>query len=105
MARDIIRPPNAPSPPPTVEQGIVHIAVAPHKRLTRQRSGPPPVGGDTPYDAESAGKAGIRTIGVTTGGWSRQELLDAGCIEVYKDVAQLLDRFDQSALTHYGPSK
>ena len=59
--------------------------------------------GDTPYDAESAGKAGIRTIGVTTGGWSRQELLDAGCIEVYKDVAELLERFDQSALTHYGP--
>ena len=58
--------------------------------------------GDTPYDAESAGKAGIRTIGVTTGGWSRQELLDAGCIEVYTDVAQLLERFDQSALMHYG---
>jgi HAD superfamily hydrolase (TIGR01509 family) len=58
--------------------------------------------GDTPYDAESAGKAGIRTIGVTTGGWSRQELLDAGCIEVYKDVGELLERFDQSALTNYG---
>jgi HAD superfamily hydrolase (TIGR01509 family) len=57
--------------------------------------------GDTPYDAESAGKAGIRTIGVTTGGWSRQELLDAGCIEVYKDVAELLERFDQSALMNY----
>jgi hypothetical protein len=50
------------------------------------------------------GVAGIRIIGVTTGGWSRQELLDAGCIEVYKDVAELLERFDQSALTHYGPS-
>jgi HAD superfamily hydrolase (TIGR01509 family) len=60
--------------------------------------------GDTPYDAESAGKAGIRTIGVTTGGWSRQELLEAGCIEVYQDVAELLERFDQSALMHYGPS-
>lgn len=59
--------------------------------------------GDTPYDAESAGRAGIRTIGVTTGGWSRQELLDAGCIEVYKDVGELLERFDQSALMHYGP--
>lgn len=60
--------------------------------------------GDTPYDAESAGKAGIRTIGVTTGGWSRQELLDAGCIEVYKDVAELLERFDESALMTY-PSR
>jgi HAD superfamily hydrolase (TIGR01509 family) len=58
--------------------------------------------GDTPYDTESAGKADIRTIGVTTGGWSRQELLDSGCIEVYRDVAELLERFDQSALMHYG---
>jgi len=57
--------------------------------------------GDTPYDAESAGKAGVRTIGVTTGGWSRQELLNAGCIEVYKDVAELLERFDQSAIMNY----
>jgi HAD superfamily hydrolase (TIGR01509 family) len=58
--------------------------------------------GDTPYDAEAAGKAGIRTIGVTTGGWSRRELLDAGCIEVYQDVAELLACFEQSALMHYG---
>jgi HAD superfamily hydrolase (TIGR01509 family) len=54
--------------------------------------------GDTPYDTESAGLADIWTIGVTTGGWSRQELLDAGCIEVYEDVADLLDHFDRSAL-------
>ncbi len=54
--------------------------------------------GDTPYDAESAGKAGVRTVGVTTGGWSKQELIDAGCIEAYEGVAELLQRFDESAL-------
>ena len=54
--------------------------------------------GDTPYDAEAAGKAGIWTIGVETGGWTREELLGAGCVEVYKDVAALLDGFEQSAL-------
>jgi phosphoglycolate phosphatase-like HAD superfamily hydrolase len=54
--------------------------------------------GDTPYDAEAAGKAGIWTIGVETGGWTRTELLEAGCVEVYKDVAELLERFDDSAL-------
>jgi HAD superfamily hydrolase (TIGR01509 family) len=53
--------------------------------------------GDTPYDAEAAGKAEIWTVGVTTGGWSVKELLDAGCIEVYKDVADLLANFEQSA--------
>lgn len=54
--------------------------------------------GDTPYDAESAGKAGIRTIGVTTGGWSKADLLQAGCVEAYDGATELLQRFDQSAL-------
>ena len=58
--------------------------------------------GDTPYDAEAAGLAGVWTIGVTTGGWSRDELLAAGCIEVYQDVAELLKRFDESALVRLG---
>ena len=54
--------------------------------------------GDTPYDAEAAGLAGIATIGVTSGGWSRDELLEGGCIEVYRDVQELNQRFEQSAL-------
>ena len=54
--------------------------------------------GDTPYDAEAAGLAGISTIGVETGGWSREDLLAAGCIEVYTSVEDLLQHFDQSAL-------
>ena len=58
--------------------------------------------GDTPYDAESAGKAGVRTIGVMTGGWSREELLAAGCVEVYESVAELLERFEASALARAG---
>ena len=58
--------------------------------------------GDTPYDAESAGKAGIRTIGVMTGGWSREELLDGGCIEVYENATDLLAKFDESALMRTG---
>ena len=58
--------------------------------------------GDTPYDAEAAGKAGMRTIGVTTGGWSREDLLHAGCVEVYESVADLLTHFDESAIVREG---
>jgi HAD superfamily hydrolase (TIGR01509 family) len=58
--------------------------------------------GDTPYDAEAAGKAGLRTIGVTTGGWSREELMEAGCVEAYESVAELLERFEESALVREG---
>jgi HAD superfamily hydrolase (TIGR01509 family) len=53
--------------------------------------------GDTPYDAEAAGKAGVWTVGVTTGGWSEKDLLDAGCVEVWKDVGELLKNFERSA--------
>jgi len=58
--------------------------------------------GDTPYDAEAAGKAGLRTIGVTTGGWSREDLIAAGCVEVYESVAELLEKFEDSALVREG---
>ncbi len=54
--------------------------------------------GDTPYDAEAAGKLGIPVIGLTCGGWKRCDLRDAGCAEVYQDPADLLLQFDSSLL-------
>ena len=51
--------------------------------------------GDTPYDAEAARKAGVRTIGLTCGGWSEEELKRAGCIEIYKDPADLLEHYHE----------
>jgi HAD superfamily hydrolase (TIGR01509 family) len=54
--------------------------------------------GDTPYDAEAAGKAGIRTIGVLCGGWSADELCAAGCIATYRDVEHLLADYETSPL-------
>lgn len=54
--------------------------------------------GDTPYDAEAAAKAGLRTIGMRCGGWSADELTRAGCIAVYADPADLLANFDTSPL-------
>lgn len=46
--------------------------------------------GDTPYDAEAAGKAGIRTIGVLCGGFPAADLKNAGCLRLYRDPADLL---------------
>lgn len=54
--------------------------------------------GDTPYDAESAGKAGLRTIGVLCGGWPESELRAAGCVAIYRDPADLLRHYDRSPL-------
>jgi HAD superfamily hydrolase (TIGR01509 family) len=58
--------------------------------------------GDTPYDAEAAGKIGIRTIGMRCGGFPESELLGAGCIEIYDDPADLLARYDESVLGQTG---
>ncbi|MFP5317747.1 MAG: HAD family hydrolase [Acidimicrobiia bacterium] len=54
--------------------------------------------GDTAWDVEAAKKAGIETVCVLTGGTSREELLEAGAVEVYEDVAELLSELDNSPL-------
>ena len=54
--------------------------------------------GDTVWDVEAAARAGLRCVGVMSGGISRAELLDAGALAVYDDVAALLDQLDDSPL-------
>ena len=46
--------------------------------------------GDTPYDAISAGRAGIRAIGTLGGGFPARELEEAGCQEVVRELPQLI---------------
>lgn len=51
--------------------------------------------GDTPYDAITAKKAGLTNIvGVCNGGWSREELLKAGCLKVYENVAEIYENYE-----------
>jgi phosphoglycolate phosphatase-like HAD superfamily hydrolase len=45
--------------------------------------------GDTPWDVQAAERAGVKTIAVVTGGFSEQELRDAGAVAVYESVAKL----------------
>lgn len=52
--------------------------------------------GDTPYDVKAAQRAGVRIIGLRSGGWTEAEL--RGAAEVYADPAELLERFDESLL-------
>ena len=54
--------------------------------------------GDTPYDAEAAGKAKIATIGVLCGGFPESSLRQAGCVEIYPGPATLFARFADSLL-------
>jgi HAD superfamily hydrolase (TIGR01509 family) len=58
--------------------------------------------GDTPWDIQAGLKAGIKTVAVTCGGWTEQQLKDAGAIEVYQDPMELKQRFDTSAFMRDG---
>jgi HAD superfamily hydrolase (TIGR01509 family) len=54
--------------------------------------------GDTRWDVEAAAKAGIETICVVTGGWSEQELREAGAVAVFDSVDDLRQRVDETPL-------
>jgi HAD superfamily hydrolase (TIGR01549 family) len=54
--------------------------------------------GDTPYDAQAAGKVGLRTIGVLCGGFPEADLRAAGCSAIFRDPADLLARYEHSPL-------
>ncbi|MBJ8337888.1 HAD family hydrolase [Antrihabitans sp. YC3-6] len=56
--------------------------------------------GDTIWDAKACVEAGVRFVGVRSGGVSEAELRDAGAAAVYDDVADLLDRLDESPLAN-----
>ncbi len=50
--------------------------------------------GDSVWDVHAATKAGIATIGVCSGGYGHQELITAGAVCVYDDLAHLSSDLD-----------
>jgi len=49
--------------------------------------------GDTPYDAEAATKAKIKIVGVLCGNFPEKDLREKGCVEIYRDPADLLENY------------
>jgi HAD superfamily hydrolase (TIGR01549 family) len=54
--------------------------------------------GDTVWDVEAAKRAGVDTLAVLTGGFSEQELRDAGARDVFTSVEELRQSLRQTAL-------
>jgi HAD superfamily hydrolase (TIGR01549 family) len=54
--------------------------------------------GDSTFDCEAAGRAGIETLAVLTGGFSEQELLDAGAARVFVSINELRQALDATPL-------
>ncbi|MEY2532442.1 MAG: hypothetical protein QOF29_352 [bacterium] len=57
--------------------------------LEKIGGGPAVMVGDSVYDAEAAGNAGIETVAVLTGGFSDSELLKAGARIVFGSIVEL----------------
>jgi HAD superfamily hydrolase (TIGR01549 family) len=54
--------------------------------------------GDTPWDVRAAAGADVATLAVMTGGFSEQELREAGALDVFESVAELGERLDETPL-------
>lgn len=54
--------------------------------------------GDSVWDMMAAARLGMRCVGVTCGGTSAAELREAGADEVWRDPAEVLERFPETLL-------
>jgi HAD superfamily hydrolase (TIGR01549 family) len=54
--------------------------------------------GDSTFDCEAAKRAGIETIAVLTGGFSPEELRDAGAAMVVESIEELRGKLDETPL-------
>ncbi|MEV8230801.1 HAD family hydrolase [Streptomyces sp. NPDC079167] len=58
--------------------------------------------GDSVWDMKAATRASVTCVALLSGGIARQELVEAGAAEVYRDPADLLARLDSSAFSTAG---
>ncbi|MDX6581669.1 MAG: hypothetical protein QOI10_853 [Solirubrobacterales bacterium] len=54
--------------------------------------------GDSVWDVEAAGRAGVKTIAVLTGGFSEAELREAGAVDVFESLVDLREGLDSTPL-------
>jgi HAD superfamily hydrolase (TIGR01549 family) len=54
--------------------------------------------GDSTWDCEAAARAEVPTVAVLTGGFSAQELRQAGAGSVFESLAELCERLDETPL-------
>jgi HAD superfamily hydrolase (TIGR01549 family) len=58
--------------------------------------------GDSVWDVEAAGRAGVKTLAILTGGFSAAELEEAGAEAVYESIDDLRGDLDQTVLAAAG---
>jgi HAD superfamily hydrolase (TIGR01549 family) len=66
--------------------------------LERVDGGPAVMVGDSTWDCRAAANAGVETIAVLTGGFSEEELREAGAMAVFKSIEELRQRLSDTPL-------
>jgi phosphoglycolate phosphatase-like HAD superfamily hydrolase len=54
--------------------------------------------GDSTFDCEAAARAEVPTVAILTGGFSEQELRQAGATAVFESLSELCERLDETPL-------
>jgi HAD superfamily hydrolase (TIGR01549 family) len=80
-----------------VERSKPHPDVV-HAALEKAGTSDAVMVGDSRWDVEAAANAGLQTVCVITGGWSEQELRDAGAVAVFGSLVELRERLDATPL-------
>jgi len=66
--------------------------------LERIGGGPAVMVGDSAWDCKAAARAGVETVAVLTGGFSDQELREAGAVDVFDSIEALRRRLSDTPL-------
>jgi HAD superfamily hydrolase (TIGR01549 family) len=69
-----------------------------HAALDRAQTDSAVMVGDSTWDCEAAQRAGVQTLAVLTGGFSEQELSDAGAVAVFHSIEELRRRLSDTPL-------
>jgi HAD superfamily hydrolase (TIGR01549 family) len=69
-----------------------------HAALDRVRADRAVMVGDSTWDCAAARNAGVETLAILTGGFSAQELFDAGALSVFGSLTELRERLAGTAL-------
>jgi HAD superfamily hydrolase (TIGR01549 family) len=69
-----------------------------HAAVDKAGGGEAVLVGDSTWDCEAAARAEVPTVAVLTGGFSEQELREAGAVAVFESLADLCERLDETPL-------
>jgi HAD superfamily hydrolase (TIGR01549 family) len=69
-----------------------------HAAIDKAGGGDAVMVGDSTWDCEAAGRAGIPTVAVLTGGFSEAELREAGAVAVFNSIDELRERVRETPL-------